>query len=266
MARTRGTGPSKGVWAASVAAAAVLALTGYVMFGGGEDSSSEGKGGASASPSASGSASPSATYQAPQDWTEPQRWVALPRGERTDTNGNEVGFPHTREGAVAMLSVSGTTSVEGSRTMVDEQLSVYESYLLPSEKSDDIAEQVELKAIQTDKNLRRQMGLKPGSDLPSGAYVRSNTVGYQIVKASEDEVSLWLLSRVVQKAGETAKEDSSYTRTLLGAEWKGGDWKMSGAVTSKALQLTKGKDAPAMAAPGDEAFNSAGWTAIREAS
>ncbi|MDX2692196.1 hypothetical protein [Streptomyces ipomoeae] len=266
MARTRGTGPSKGVWAAGIAAAAVLALTGYAMFGGGDDSSSEGKGGASASPSASGSASPSATYQAPQDWTEPERWVALPRGERTDANGNEVGFPHTTEGAVAMLSASGTTNAEGNRTLVDEQLGVYESYVLPSEKSAEVAERVELNGLQADKNLRRRMGLRPGSDLPSGAYARSYTVGYKIIKESPDEVSAWFLSRVVQKNGETAKESSSYTRTLLGAEWNNGDWKISGAATSRALQLTKGKARPDMVAPGDEAFNSAGWTAIREAS
>lgn len=66
------------MWAAGIAAAAVLALTGYALLGGGDDSSSEGRqGGAGSTPSASASASPSATYQAPKDWTEPAQWVAL---------------------------------------------------------------------------------------------------------------------------------------------------------------------------------------------
>ena len=45
-----------------------------------------------------------------------------------------------------------------------------------------------------------------------------------------------------------------------------GDWKLSSAATVRASEQVQGKARPQMAAPGDAAFNSAGWTAIREAS
>jgi hypothetical protein len=260
--RTRETN-SKGIWAAGIAAAVVLALTGYVMFSG-DDGGSEEQGKGGASPSAS--ASPSATYQAPEDWTEPERWAALPRGERTDSRGSEVGFPHTTEGAVAMLAAANTTAVETTTSNVDEQLRIYNSYVSKVDQSSQNAEQIELQAQQTDKSLHKEMGVSAGQPLPSGAYVRSTVVGFKVVKESPNEVSMWLLSRVVQKDGETAKEQSSYSRVVNGAIWEDGDWKLSGKVTQAALATAQKETQPQMVAPGDAAFNGAGWTAIREAS
>ncbi len=265
MGRTRGTWNTKGVWFAGAALAVVLALTGYVAFGGDDGGTdTPGKGGPSAS--ASGSPSPSATYAAPEDWTEPERWAALPRGKRTDERGSEVGFPHTAEGAVAMMAAANTTAVEGNTSNVDEQLRLYYAYIGQAEQSSDAAERVELNAIDSDKAIARSMGFKPGQPLPPGAYVRSNVVGFKIIKKSADEVSVWLLSRVVQKAGEMAKEKGSYSRTLLGARWQGEDWKLSVPATRRAQEASQGQSEPKMAAPGDDEFNAAGWTAIREAS
>ncbi|QIY73727.1 hypothetical protein HEP84_35850 [Streptomyces sp. RLB1-33] len=266
MARTRGTGPSKGVWGAGIAAAAVLAFTGYAMLSGGDDGGSgkQGKGGAS--PSVSGSASPGATYQAPQDWTEPERWAALPRGERTNSRGSQVGFAHTTEGAVAMMVAANSTSIEADKSNVDEQLRIYHSYVSKKDQSSDTAEQIELQALQTDKSLHKDMSVSASQPLPSGAYVRSNVVGYKVIAESANEVSVWLLSRVVQKDGETAKEAGSYSRVVNGATWEDGDWKLSGAVTQKALTAAQKATQPQMVAPGDAAFNAAGWTALREAS
>ncbi|MGN9763085.1 hypothetical protein [Streptomyces sp. SD31] len=262
--RTRGTWNTKGVWATGIAAGLVIALTGYVMFSGDDGGNEQGKGGAN--PSASGSASPTATYQAPEDWTEPERWAALPRGERTNSRGSQVGFVHTTEGAVAMMAAANTTAVEADKSNVDEQLRIYYSYVAKVDQSKDNAEQIELQAIQTDKSLHKQMGVSPDQPLPSGAYVRSTVVGYRVIKESADEVSVWLLSRVVQKDGETAKEAGSYTRVVNGATWEDGDWKLSGAATQRALSAAQSQTQPKMVAPGDAAFNSAGWTAIREAS
>ncbi|MFE2314125.1 hypothetical protein ACFXC8_13180 [Streptomyces sp. NPDC059441] len=265
MARTRGTWNSKGVVGAGIAAAAVVALTGYAMFSGDDGGSSEGKGG-SASPSVSSSASPSATYQEPDNWTEPERWAALPRGERTNSRGSQVGFPHTTEGAVAMMAAANTTDIEADKSNVDEQLRIYYSYIAKADQSSDNAEQIELQALQTDKSLHQQMGVSAKSPLPSGAYVRSNVVGYKVIKESPNEVSVWLLSRAAQKDGETAKESNSYTRVVNGAVWENGDWKLSGAATKTALAAAQKGTQPKMVAPGDAAFNAAGWTAIREAS
>lgn len=264
MARTRGTQSSKGAWIAGGALVAVLALTGYAVFSGGDD----GKGTADeggASPSASSSASPSAGYTPPDDWTEPARWAALPRGERTDEFGSEVGFPHSTEGAVAMMAAANTLAIEADRSAVDEQLRLYRSYVAEGDQSDDAAEVVELRALQADKDLHKSMGVDAGGPLPPGAYMRQTVIGYKVIAESADEVSVWLLTRVVQKAGETAKESGSYTRSLSGAAWRDGDWKLSGVVAGKAQQKAE-KDKPQMVAPGDAEFNEAGWTAIRAAS
>ncbi|MGV9277739.1 hypothetical protein [Streptomyces griseosporeus] len=264
MAR-RGTN-SKGLWAAGALGATVLVLTGYALLSSTGSDDSTGRHGASPGASSSVSASPGATYAAPEDWTEPEHWAALPRGERTDKYGSAVGFPHTLEGAVAMMAAANTTSIEAGRSTVDEQLRIYHSYVAPADQSSQNAESIELQAMQTDKSLHQEMSVSAGQPLPAGAYVRSNVVGYKVVAQSPDEVSVWLLSRVVQKSGETAKESSSYTRVLNGARWVGGDWKLSGAVTKHAMTAVQGKAQPPMVAPGDAAFNEAGWVAIRAAS
>lgn len=263
MARMSRTSASRGVmWGAGGMAFVVLALTGYALFSGDDEpgKATPGKAGSSAS------ASPSPGYSAPEDWTEPERWAALPRGSRIDDGGNQVGFPQSTEGAVAMLAAASSTSVEGDRSTVDEQLGVFNSYMAKADRTDTNAEKVELQAMETDKKLRRDMGIDPGSNLPSGAYVRNHVIGFKVIQKSPDEVSVWLLSRVTSKAGETEKEKGSYTRTLAAAEWEGGDWKMSSASTLRASRQAQSQPRPEMAAPGDAAFNSAGWTAIREAS
>ena len=264
MSRTRGTWNTRGTWIAGTALVAVLALTGYAMFNGDDDGSdAAGKGGAS--PSATSSAGPKPGYTPPDDWSEPERWTALPRGKRTDEHGSEVGFPHTTQGAVAMAAAANTVSIEADRGTVDEQLRIYHSYVSKADQSDENAEKIELTAIQTDKSLHKQMSVPAGEPLPSGAYMRSSVIGYKVVRESDDEVSVWVLSRAAQKAGETAKESVDYTRTLNAVVWEDGDWKLSGAVTQRALQDAR-KDEPKIVAPGDAAFNAAGWTAIREAS
>ncbi|MGW9439585.1 hypothetical protein [Streptomyces sp. NPDC055607] len=267
MSRTRGTWNTKCTWFAAVALAAMLVLTAYAAFsGGGEgDSDAPAKGG-STSPSGTATANAKPTYEQPTDWIEPQRWVALPRGQRTDGHGSPVGFPHTAEGAVAMMAAGNTTRIEGGTSNTDEQLRIYRSYIGKADQSEEAAEQIELNALAADKSLAKEMGVPAGQPLPSGAYVRTHVIGYKVIKRSGDEVSAWLLARVVQKNGETVEEEGSYTRTLVGARWVEGDWKMSGAATVRAQQDAQGQAEPAMAAPGDEAFNTAGWTAIREAS
>ncbi|MEU8526428.1 hypothetical protein AB0C77_12650 [Streptomyces sp. NPDC048629] len=251
------------MWGAGGAAVAVLALSGYALLGGDEETpGTPGKGGGTAS----APATPGPEYTAPSDWSEPDRWAALPRGSRTDKNTNPVGFPHTLEGAVAMMAAANTTAVEGDRSSVDEQLGIFRSYVADADQTAANADQVEDKAAETDEKIRKQMGVGAGADLPSGAYVRSHVVGFQVIEKSADEVSVWILTRSTTKTGETKPEDGAYARTLVAAEWMGGDWKLSGASINRAVQQTRSQPKPDMVAPGDEAFNRAGWTAIREAS
>ncbi|HEY9372289.1 hypothetical protein [Streptomyces sp.] len=251
------------MWGAGGMAFVVLALTGYAIFSGDDSTTNTGKGGTS-TPSAS--ASPTPGYNPPPDWTEPDRWAALPRGRRTDENGNAVGFPHTTEGAVAMMAAANTTTIEGDRSTVDEQLGIYRSYVTSEDQTDQNAEQIEGQAKKTDKKIQRQMGVGPDADLPPGAHVRNWVVGFKVIKAADDEVSVWLLSRSVTKTGETKPEEGGYTRTLLAAEWVDDDWKLTGDSITRAAGQTRGLSKPDMVAPGDTRFNLSEWTAIREAS
>ncbi|MGW2181271.1 hypothetical protein ACWCXX_24860 [Streptomyces sp. NPDC001732] len=263
MARTTGIWGTKTKWAIGGLGAAVVLLTGYAMLGGDDEETAGEKGGR---PAASSSATPSPGYKAPDDWTEPERWASLPRGKRTDEHGSDVGFAHTTEGAAAMLAAASSTSVDSTRTITDEQLRLYHSYVGQIDRSDDAAERVKLAGADADKALAREMGVRAGQPLPPGAYVRSTVVAYQVIKSSADQAGLWLLSRVVQRNGETAKESSSYTRSLVGAEWEDGDWKLTSTSTAETQLAVRGQDEPKMVAPGDAEFNAAGWTAIREAS
>lgn len=258
---TRGTRNSKSMWVAGGLLATVLVLTGYMAFSG-DDEETGPPGPSGGSASAAASPSPAPSYTRPEEWTEPDRWAALPRGQRTDTHGSQVGYPKSTEGAVSMMAAANSISIDSDRDAVDEQLRIYRSYVAEGDQSDEGAEKIELDAVQTDKMLRKELGLPVGEPMPAGAYMRNTVVGYQVIKESDDAVSVWLLTRVVQKAGETAKERATYTRSLSGAAWTDGDWKLSG----KAFADADTSDEPAIVAPGDADFNAAGWVAIREAS
>ncbi|MFJ5552515.1 hypothetical protein [Streptomyces sp. NPDC093225] len=244
--------------------AAVLALTGYAILHGDGDGDGSTPDAGRAGASAAASASPSARYAPPADWTEPARWAALPRGARTDERDMEVGFPHTTLGAVAMMAASNSTSLQGAYDNQQAQLKIFDSYLIAADQSDQNREVVELAGIDADKQVRRTLGLPAGSDLPPGAYVRTRVVGFKIIRESVDEVGVWLLSRVTMKASETQKEIGSYMRSVVAAQWADDDWKTSLAAYSRAVAASEPR--PEIAAPGDPAFNSAAWSAIREAS
>ncbi|MEU1312619.1 hypothetical protein ABZ419_27520 [Streptomyces cinnamoneus] len=251
------------LWGAGMAAAALIGLTAYAFIGSDDSSSTAGKdGGASASP-APGSTAP--TYAPPGEWTTPDRWANLPRGQRTD-RGKNVGFPHSTEGAVAMMATLNATKAEGSHSMVDEQMDLFDTYMAKADRTESNKAKVRANAQNTDAGLRRSLEIPAEGAMPPGAYVRTYVIGYKTIKISADEVSVYLLSRFTSKAGETGKESSSYTRNVLAAQWEDGDWKLSTAATERAAQEIQGKEQPAIVAPGDAEFNSAGWTAIRAAS
>lgn len=246
------------------AAAVIIALTAYAAVSGDDSDATTGR--ASSSSSASASASPGRpvpTYTAPDDWTEPQQWISLQRGTTTDPSGNRVGFPHTTTGAASLLAAANTTNVEGGRTAAAQQLAVYRSYVSPDDQSSAAETRVREHGEQTDQRLRARIGYS--STMPSGTYMRTHIVGIKIVQESPNEVTAWLLGRATLKTSSATPEDGSYTRTLAVARWAGNDWKLSAQGTARALQQQLGT-APGIVAPGDAAFNQAGWAAIRQAS
>ncbi|GAA3367076.1 hypothetical protein GCM10017744_077640 [Streptomyces antimycoticus] len=250
------------IWGTSGVAAAVLALTACSASSGDDDTEGAGKGEKSGAATAPRHQTKPGS-SVPDEWAQSKQWAALPRGKRTDSNGNEVLFPHTAEGAVSMLSAANSTTAQGSRDMVDEQMGVYDSYLAAADQTPTNKEKVKQRAIQTDAALREKFGIPAKGDMPPRAYSRVRTIGFKVIKKLKDEVSVYILARVTMKAGAIEKTHSSYTRTLLAAEWDGNDWKMSSAATLRAAQQVEGKPRPAMALPGTKKFNRAGWTAPR---
>lgn len=263
MSRNRTGHPRWLGWGIGGTTAVLLLLTGYAAFfsGDGEPSRTSDRPAAAAT-----DAGPDPTYAAPSDWTEPERWAALPRGARTDRFGNEVGFPQTAEGAVAMLVTANATEVKSGHTHVDVQRDVYGSYLIPGDRTEENIRKIERAAAESDTAVRRDMGLPETDDLPPGAYSRNHVIGFKVIEASPTEVTMWLLSRATVRPGETEKEESAYTSLLAAAEWSGGDWWLSAASTESAIRRHGRDQRPEIAAPGDAVFNTARWTAIRAAS
>ncbi|MDX3343794.1 hypothetical protein V5N34_36615 [Streptomyces baarnensis] len=263
MSRNRSGHPRWLGWGIGVTTAVLLLLTGYAALFSGDDEPSR----TSDRPAAAATdASPAPTYGTPPDWTEPERWAALPRAARTDVQGNEVGFPQTAEGAVAMLVAANTTEVKAGHSHVDVQHGVYGSYLIPGDRTEENKGKIERAAAESDTKVRRSMGLPENDDLPPGAYSRNHVVGFRVIDASPSEVTVWLLSRATVRTGETGKEEGAYTSLLAAAEWSDGDWWLSAASTENAIRHHGREQHPAIAAPGDAAFNTARWTAIRAAS
>lgn len=253
----RATGGGKALlWTTGGVAAIAVVLTGYAFLhgGGGGDSDHRDARPTTAAP-ATHDLGPSIapTYTVPPDWTEPVRWAALPRGARTDARGHQVAFPHTPEGAAGMMLAANSTSIDSGHSAIDVQVAIYQSYMSEEDKSPAIESKVRTRAA----------ALGP---FPAGAYVHTTVVGYKIISSSPDQVSAWLLTRSARKEGETQAEQVSYSTAVLAVEWQSGDWKLSTEASQAASDQVPQGGQPAIAAPGDVAFNSAGWTAIREAS
>ncbi|MFD4371093.1 hypothetical protein [Streptomyces sp. NPDC058486] len=267
MTRTRTTWSKAGTWIAGTALAALLALTGYSLLGDeGDEASVSGKGGTPSQVTGSPTGPPPTSYDVPEDWTEPERWTALPRGERVDEQGNQIGFPHTREGAVALLAATNNHSAEGEHSLGDEKNRLFHAYVSPEDQTAENLRKLAEMTRKTDERTARRMGVEAGQPLPAGAYIRTVTIGYKIYVASDDEVVAWVLARTVEKTGETEQESSAYIRGILAARWENDDWKMSGAVSRRFVPEATSRPGPKIAAPGDAAFNREGWTAIRAAS
>ncbi|MFJ4188521.1 hypothetical protein [Kitasatospora sp. NPDC089509] len=251
------------LWAAGVMLTAVVGLTGYTALSGdkGPPPSIQPGTNPPASTTATPAPVPVSTYSLPATWTEPQRWLAAPRGART-TGGRETGFPHSTEGALGMLVASSGFDVEGSTTLVDEQLAFYTTYTAASDQTPAREQRIRQGAAKADARARVAMGLPESGPLPPGAWVRTHLVGFKLIQAQPDTVSAHLLLRTAQKAGETTPEAVSYVVGTIGAVWREGDWKLD---PSGGASPGPGP-APEIAAPGDVSFNAQGWTAIRQAS
>ncbi|WP_316528090.1 hypothetical protein [Kitasatospora brasiliensis] len=203
-------------------------------------------------------------YTAPALWTEPKRWLAAARGIRKVAGGQrEVGFPGTFEGAIGMLVAADQVDVEGFGTLAEQQLDSYHTYMLPADRSPTAEQKVRAGAERAEASQRAALGLPVTGPLPGGAFTRTTMIGFKPVETSPTLVTAYVLSAVTVKAGEMEPEQTVYTVGILAAVWQDGDWRLSAQATKAAMERNSQK--PPIAAPGDAAFNTAGWTAIRQA-
>ncbi|MFF5694725.1 hypothetical protein ACFY7N_29095 [Streptomyces albidoflavus] len=258
MAMTRG---NRAFYASvGTLAAALLVLGGVMWIGGEEDVPEEGK----PSTGASRTPGPVGTYTTPEDWTEPERWAALPRAEKTNDRGFGVGFPDEEEGAVAMLVAQQSYVAEGDTTLAERQADSYLTYASQADKTPKQQVRVKQALERREQQVRAGMGVPGEGDLPPGAYVRTQVIGFKVVMSEDGEVGAFLLSKTTTRSSETAKERADYAVVRYGAKWEAGDWKVSGEVSNRVDQ--QGETPPRIAVAGDPEFNREGWTAIREAS
>ncbi|MFF1560935.1 hypothetical protein [Streptomyces sp. NPDC058279] len=165
-----------------------------------------------------------------------------------------------------MMALSCKTTVGDGRTNVDEQLRVYHSYLAKSQQTPELTAQFREQAAVLDKSMAEEMAGPGHKTLPAGAYLRTTVIGFKVIKKTDDEVSVWMLTRGAHKNNATAKEEITSTSTASAAQWIDGDWKLTREAGKRANADTEDQKAPDIAIPGDEAFNTIGWTAIRSAS
>ncbi|MFE4973351.1 hypothetical protein ACFRAR_14705 [Kitasatospora sp. NPDC056651] len=252
------------LWGAGAMLAAVVGLTGYTILSHDDRPTTPQPAAAPPSPSAVSATTvpvPVSTYSLPATWTEPDHWLAVPRGAGA-LSGLEVAFPHTTAGAIGMLVACSGFDVEGSRTLVDEELTFYRTYTAAADRSADREQRIRQGAAKTDARARAAMSLPETGPLPAGAWMRSSMVGFKLVQAEPDAVTAHLLLRNARKSGGSSPESVVYVVGTVGVVWREGDWRLDPSGGASPAPAT----VPEIAAPGDAAFNAQGWTAIRQAS
>ncbi|MFG2913114.1 hypothetical protein ACGF0D_09510 [Kitasatospora sp. NPDC048298] len=161
-----------------------------------------------------------------------------------------------------MLVASSGFDVEGSTTLVDEQLTFYRTYTATADQTADREQRVRQGAARADARARATMGLPESGPLPVGAWVRTGMVGFKLVQARPDAVTAHLLLRTARKSAESSPESVSYAVGTVGVVWRESDWRLDPSGGSSPAP----EAVPGIAAPGDAAFNAQGWTAVRQAS
>ncbi|MFG2821700.1 hypothetical protein ACGFX4_19995 [Kitasatospora sp. NPDC048365] len=216
--------------------------------------------------SASLSPKPMQSYTIPSTWTEPVRWSALPQGSGKAANGRPVGFPATTDGAMGMVLAASSIRMSGTRSLTDEHLALYDAYMPRSDRSPDRELKVRQNAAQAEAGYRKSLELPSTGPLPSGVFVQADMVGFRIIKTTPDEVLAYVVTRLSLRPGELKPESLAYQVGALGVSWRDGDWKFSISSAEHLKEQLGNSPLPAIAAPGDAAFNTLGWTAIRQAS
>lgn len=222
-----------------VAALVVVAVSG--------DDSGDSK---TAAPPEQTTAAPEPTTTLPADdgdYVAPARYVKLPNG-RGDANGLPVKFPHTPEGATAMLVASARNAWSFDAATVRAGILTYAS----AEYRDAMAASAKDGAAGN----REYAGIPATGEIPAGASLTAWPIGVKWSSAGSDTVDAVILLRVTHTAKAGVEPTTTLVVSPARAVWESGDWKVQPTDPTQNI--------PDPVDLGTAEFNEDGWKAIQE--
>lgn len=217
-----------------------------ISMSGGESSEEKPEGGAKGDSKSTQEPLPEQTES--EDYDEPAEWVELPKG-KAEEKGLAVKFPHTPEGAMAMLAASSRGGTTWDKDLAVRSAQVY------AHPEDDYAVQA---ARESAVGARVHVGVPRKGELPKGARLSSWPIGVQWEELSKNHVRGHVLVRLRYTPSSDEDETTEVMTVTSDAVWLDDDWK---------YQPTNPKvheNAPEPWDLGSAEFSEEGWLAIQE--
>lgn len=219
-----------------------------VSMSGGDSSEGKAESGGKGGGTSSQEPLPEQTEVEGDDYDEPAEWVELPKG-KSEEKGLPVKFPHTPEGAMAMLA----SSSRGGTTW-DTDLAVKNAEVYAHPEDDYAVEAAKESAV----GARVHVGVPRKGELPKGASLSSWPIAVQWEKLSDDQVRGHVLVRLRYTPSSDEHETTEVMTITSDAAWVDGDWKFQ--PTNPEVH----EKAPEPWDLGSVEFSDEGWVAIQE--
>ena len=230
---------------------AVLVLVALVVFlavRGSGGNGSNNTGAAAPTPEQSSSAPSDPAVEDPDEgYVAPEQYVALPAAKSTGAKNLPTGFPHTPEGAVAMVVASSRNAYTLDEAKLRAGLETY-----TVQQYRDVAVDA---ADDSIKYTRQSIGLPETGTVPAGATLAAWPLGVKWTAKDADHVQVLILLKVTSSPGAGQQETTKLVTTSAETVWEDGDWK---------TQPNNPGKLPDPVDLGTSAFNTAGWKAIQE--
>ncbi|OII64306.1 hypothetical protein BJP40_00100 [Streptomyces sp. CC53] len=199
-------------------------------------------------PTASTAAPTSAPTLPPDDgpYVAPAQYVALPDGAER-VGELPVKFPHTPEGAVAMLVASSRNAWSFDPAKLKAGVLTYATARYRDAMSASVEDGV--------RGNREFAGVPATGPIPPGAALNAWPIGVKWTAVDSNAVDALILLRVTSSAGEGAQPKTTLVVLPARAVWESGDWKGD---------PTDPKPLPDPVDIGTAKFNEDGWKAIQE--
>ncbi|ATL88789.1 hypothetical protein [Streptomyces malaysiensis] len=195
---------------AALVAAAALGAAAFAFFTSGSGSDAEKK------ESGRQNSTQPPTFSAPptQGTTQP---TVLPK-PKTVADGVPVGYPHTLNGAVSAAAHFYDTADLFDPTASQRQARITAAPGKAKELGDE--------ALRLSMAARRDAGLTLVGESSTANYYALSSRAYRVDSATEDRVTVWILTDTELSVHGVAKSDTAVQTAVL--TWSGGDWKFTG--------------------------------------